>query len=96
MYDYFLPPALRNFIDSIFAPPLEFLRLAKTYLNQTSLVAGHGISLNKYLGFFDYLPPSMQNVMNSLLASIVLLAILQLVKAIIRMYFAFKDGAKWW
>lgn len=96
MYDYFLPPALRNFIDSIFSPPLEFLKLARSYLNQTSLVAGHGINLNNYLGFFGYLPPAMQAVVNSLFASITLLAILQLVKVIIRMYYAFKDGAKWW
>lgn len=96
MFDYFLPPALKNFIDSIFAPPLEFLKLAISYLNQTSLVAGHGINLNNYLGFFGYLPASMQSVINSLLASITLLAILQLVKVIIRMYYAIKDGAQWW
>jgi hypothetical protein len=96
MYDYFLPAALRNFIDSIFSPPLTFLQLARSYLNNTSLVAGHGISLNNYFGMFGYLPSSMQTVINSLLASIVLLAILQLVKMIMRMYFAFKDGAKWW
>lgn len=96
MYDYFLPPALKNFIDSIFSPPLEFLKLARGYLNEASLVAGHGINLNNYLGFFGYLPAPLQMVVNSLFASITLLAILQLVKVIFRMYYAFKDGAQWW
>lgn len=96
MYDYFLPPGIRNFVDSIFGPPLEFLKLAVSYLNRTSLVAGHGINLNNYMGMFGYLPGQMQAVINSLLASVVLLAILQLVKTIMRMYYAFKDGAKWW
>lgn len=96
MYEYFLPTGLRHFIDSIFAPPLQFLLLARNFLNNASLVAGHGISLNNYFGMFGYLPSSMQTVINSLLASIVLLAILQLVKMIMRMYFAFKDGVKWW
>lgn len=96
MYDYFLPQPLRNFIDSIFSPPLSFLAMARDYLNQVSTVAGHGINLNNYFGFFSYLPSSMQAVINSLLASILLLAILQVVKVIIRMYYAVKDGAQWW
>lgn len=96
MYDYFLPQALKNFIDSIFSPPLSFLEMARDYLNQVSVVAGHGINLNNYFGFFSYLPSSMQAVINSLLASILILAILQIVKVIIRMYYAVKDGAQWW
>ena len=96
MYDYFLPQPLRNAIDSIFAPPLEFLRLARSYLSHASLVAGHGININNYLGFFGYLPPSMQAVLNSLFASVVLLSILLLVKTILRLYYAFKDASKWW
>lgn len=96
MYEYFLPGPLRNFIDSIFSPPLEFLKMAYQYLNNVSLIAGQGINLNKYFVFFGYLPGSMQAVINSLLASIILLSILQLVKMIMRMYFAVKDGSKWW
>lgn len=96
MYDYFLPQGLKNFIDSIFSPPLEFLKMARDYLNHVSTVAGHGINLNNYFGFFSYLPSSMQAVINSLLASIIILAILQLVKTIMRMYYAVKDGSKWW
>lgn len=96
MYDYFLPPALRNFFDSIFDAPINVLNMAYTYINQAGTIAGHGINLNNYFGFFSYLPSSMQGVVNSLLASIVLLAILQLVKALIRLYFMLKAGVKWW
>lgn len=96
MYDYFLPAPLRNFINSIFNGPLEFLKLAIKYLNEVSLVAGRGINLNNYFVFFNYLPSSLQAVLNSLIASLILLAVLQLVKVIIRMYYAIKDGSKWW
>lgn len=94
--EYFLPAAIKNFIDSIFKPPLTFLQLGIEYLSNASVVSGKGINLNHYFSFFSYLPQSWQAVVNSLLASIVLLAILQLVKAIIRMYYAVKDGSKWW
>ena len=96
MNEYLLPAPVRNFFDSIFAPPIRFLQMALEYLNHASLVAGHGISLDNYFGFFNYLPGSWVAVVNSILASIVLLAILQLVRAIMRMYFTVKDGVKWW
>ncbi|KGP85292.1 MULTISPECIES: hypothetical protein [unclassified Paenibacillus] len=96
MYEYFLPTPLRNFIDSIFNGPLTFLKLAIQYLNEVSLVAGRGISLQNYFGFISYLPTPFQAVVNSLLSGIILLAVLQLVKVIIRMYYAIKDGSKWW
>lgn len=94
--DYLLPAPIRNFFDSIFAPPISFLQMASDYLSHVALVAGHGINLNNYFGFFSYLPSSWQSVVNSILAGILLLAVLQLVKAILRMYYAVKDGVKWW
>ncbi|WP_227877186.1 hypothetical protein [Paenibacillus macerans] len=66
------------------------------YLGRVGTVAGRGINLNHYFGFFSYLPASMQAVVNSLIASILLLAVLQLVKSFVRLYFAVKDGAQWW
>lgn len=96
MFDYFLPQPLKNFIDSIFFAPLQFLDMAYDYINRVGSIAGHGINLNNYFGFFSYLPSSLQAVVNALLSAIVLLAVLQLVKSIIRMYYALKDGSKWW
>lgn len=96
MYEYFLPRPLRNFIDSIFGPPIEFLQMARDYLNHAGTIAGHGINLNNYFSFFGYLPPSMRSVVNALLAAVILIGIMEIVKVIIRMYYAFKDGAKWW
>jgi len=94
--EYFLPAPIRHFLDSIFAPPLSFLQMARDYLAEASLAAGHGINLNHYFGFFSYLPPSMQAVVNSIIAGIIVLAILWLVKSIMRMYFAVKEAVKWW
>lgn len=95
MFDI-LPKALKDFIDSIFNPPIEILQSAADYLNNVSMIAGRGINLNNYLGFVNYLPPAFQTVVNSLLAAVVFLAILQIVKVIMSLYYSAKEGIKWW
>lgn len=91
-----LPQPVKNFIDSIFNPPITFLEMVFDLLNRVALVAGKGINLNNYFGFFSYLPTPMQSVVHSLLASVMLLAILQLIKAVMRMYGQVKVWVKWW
>jgi hypothetical protein len=95
MFDI-LPKALRDFVDTIFNPPIEILNNAVTYLDRISMIAGKGINLNNYLSFMNYLPASFQMVVNSLLASVIFLAILQIVRAIVSLYFSIKEGVKWW
>lgn len=96
MFFNLIPQPVRNFIDSIFAPPLKFLQMCIDYLSHVALVAGHGINLNNYFGFFSYLPGPMIAVVNSILAATVFLAVLQLVKAIMRLYFFVKEAVQWW
>ncbi|RAU91543.1 hypothetical protein [Paenibacillus sp. YN15] len=96
MFFDIIPGPVRNFMDSIFNPPLSFLSMGVEYLGHVSMIAGRGINLNHYFGFFAYLPSSMQSVVNSLLAAIMLLGVLQLIKAIARMYYNVKDGVQWW
>jgi hypothetical protein len=91
-----IPITVRNFFDSIFNPPIEFLQMGVDSLTNVSMITGKGINLNNYLGFYSYFPASIQSVLNSLISAIIFLAVLQLVKAIFRMYFLAKDGAKWW
>lgn len=95
MFDL-IPAPVRNFFDSIFNPPIAFLQMGVDYLGQVSLIAGRGINLNNYFGFFSYLPASLQAVVNSLLAGIIFLAVLQLIKAIVRMFFAVKAALFNW
>lgn len=91
-----LPQPVKNFLDALFKPAIEFLKMCNEFLESIELVAGRGINLNQYLSFFNYLPPSWQAVLNAILASIMLLAILQLIKFIMRMYFSVKEAVKWW
>lgn len=95
MFDL-VPNAVRNFVDAIFGPPITFLQMVIDFLNRAALIAGKGINLNNYFGFISYLPASLQAVFNSIIASIVFLAILQLIKAIMRMYGQSKSWLKWW
>jgi hypothetical protein len=91
-----IPGPVKNFFDSIFNPPTSFLQMGVDYLSNVALIAGKGISLNNYFGFFSYLPGSMQAVINSLIAAIIFLAVLQLIKAIVRMYFTVKAALFNW
>lgn len=91
-----LPVPIRNFIDTIFAPPLSFLNLMIDMLNQAGTVAGKGINVNNYFSFFGYMPVEWQNVVKSAMTSIVLLAVLFLVRAIWDTYLKTKASTKWW
>lgn len=91
-----LPDPIKNFIDAIFKPAITFLDMVLDYLGSISLIAGKGINLSQYLSFFSYLPGSMQLVVQSIISAVMFLAILQLIKYIMRMYYSVKDAVKWW
>jgi hypothetical protein len=91
-----LPAPLKTFIDTIFTPPITLLQHGVDYLNHVSLIAGQGINLGNYLGFVAFLPPVFQTVMNSLISSVIFLAMLQLIKTIAATYYNVKEGVKWW
>lgn len=95
MFDI-LPAAVRNFIDAIFSPALSFLVLMRDMLDEAGSVVGRGINLNNYFSFFAYLPSEWQGVVQSALASCVLLGILFLVRAAWDMYLRVKQSSKWW
>lgn len=95
MFDL-IPQPVKNMIDTLFNPPLTFLNMIIEYLDDLQLIAGKGINLNNFFGFFAYLPPAMQTVVNSIIASIIFLAILHLVRAIVRMFFTVKDALFRW
>lgn len=92
----FIPQPVKNLIDSLFNPPLEFLNMIIDYLSNVSMIAGKGINLNNYLSFMGYLPTSFQQVLSSLLASVVFIAILKNIKYIMRLYFTVKDAIFRW
>jgi hypothetical protein len=96
MFFDLIPIMVRNFFDSIFNPPTSFLQMGVDYLSKVSLIAGKGINLNNYFGFFSYLPGPIQGVLNSLISAIIFLAVLQLIKSILKMYFTLKNAVKWW
>lgn len=91
-----IPVRVKNFIDTIFQAPLSFLEMIQDMLNDVSLVVGRGINLNNYFGFFGYLPGPLQAVVQSALASVMLLAIIFLIKSLWNVYLNVKGSFKWW
>lgn len=87
---------IREWIDGIFAPVHSFLDLAVERLQEVSLVTAQGLDVGQYLSVFGDLPQSWQLVVQSLLLSCVVIGSLFMFRAVMRLYFAKKDGVKWW
>lgn len=87
---------IRGFIDTIFGPFITFLDLAIEKLNDVSLITAQGLNVGQYLSVFGDMPHPWQMVISSLLISIVCLGGLLIFKSVTRLYFALKEGVKWW
>ncbi|SEO80247.1 hypothetical protein SAMN04488134_11352 [Amphibacillus marinus] len=87
---------IRQFIDSIFQPPISFLDLAIERLQSVRLVMAQGINLGQYFSVFGDLPSEWQMVITSALASTVLLGTLLTFRSTMRLYYAIKEGVHWW
>lgn len=87
---------IRSWIDSIFTPPMTFLDLAIERLQSVNLVMAQGLNIGQYLSIFGDMPGSWQLVITSLLASLVVIGSAFMFRSIMRLYYAKKDGVKWW
>lgn len=101
MFDLFslhnlIPEPVRHFIDAIFGPPTAILELVRDRLNAAALPLGRGISIGNYFSFFGYLPTEWRMLVQSILASITLLATLWLARSLWDLYLRIKNSTKWW
>ncbi len=83
-------------INTIFQGPEQILRQASAYLSQLATVAASGINLSDYLSWVGVLDGAWQGVVDSLLASFTLVAILFVTRAAYRAYLSLKQGVQWW
>ncbi len=77
-------------------PPISFLDMAIDRLQGIQMVTAQGLDLSKYLYVFGDMPTAWQLVITSLLISTVLLGSLLIYRSIMRIYYAAKEGVKWW
>lgn len=87
---------IKGFIDKIFKPPITFLELAIEKLRGVQMVTAQGLNIGKYFAIFGDLPTAWQLVVSSILISTVLLGVLLMFRSIMRIYYATKEGVKWW
>lgn len=87
---------IHEFIDTVFKPPLTFLDLAIEKLQGVQTVTAQGLNIGQYFSVFGDLPTAWQLVVSSILISTVLLGSLLIFRSVMRMYFAVKEGVKWW
>ncbi|MFP7202630.1 hypothetical protein SFC08_16795 [Lysinibacillus halotolerans] len=87
---------IKSFIDKIFEPPISFLDLAIEKLQGVQMVVSQGLDIGQYFAVFGDLPTAWQLVVSSILASTVLLGVLLMFRSIMRIYYATKEGVKWW
>lgn len=87
---------ITSFINKIFQPPIAFLDLAIEQLGNVQLTTAQGLNIGQYFAVFGDLPTHFQLVVSSILLSTVLLGSLLTFRSVIRIYFAIKEGVKWW
>lgn len=87
---------IRDFLDQIFSVPKTFLDLAIQKVQNASFITRQGLDVNSYLGIFGDMPMMWQLVLSSLLLMAVTLSSLLILRTAIRLYFAVKEGVKWW
>lgn len=87
---------IKSFIDKIFGPPISFLDLAIEQLRSVQMVTAQGLDIGKYFAVFGDLPTAWQLVISSILISTVLLGVLLMFRSVMRIYYATKEGVKWW
>lgn len=87
---------IKSFIDKILGPPISFLDMAIQQLKTAQMVTAQGLDIGKYFAVFGDLPTAWQLVVSSLLISTVLLGVLLSFRSIMRIYYATKEGVKWW
>lgn len=87
---------IKGFIDKIFKPPITFLDMAIEKLQGVQMVTAQGLNIGQYFSVFGDLPVAWQMVVSSILISTVLLGVLLMFRSIMRIYYATKEGVKWW
>lgn len=87
---------LRSWIDSIFAPLHAPLDLAIQKLQEVQLVTAQGLNVGQYLRVFGDMPMPWQLVIMSLMLSMVAIGSVFIFRSIMRVYYAKKEGVKWW
>lgn len=87
---------LKKFIDNIFRPVHAFLDLAIEQLRKASTVTAQGLNVGQYLRIFGDLPGPWQLVVYSLMISMGLIGGIFIFRSIMRIYYALKEGVKWW
>ncbi len=87
---------IKGFIDKIFKPPITFLELGIEKLQGIQMVTAQGLNIGQYFAVFGDLPTAWQLVISSILLSTVLLGTLLIFRSIMRIYYATKEGVKWW
>jgi len=87
---------IKGFIDKIFKPPITFLELGIEKLQGVQMVTAQGLDIGQYFAVFGDLPTAWQLVISSILLSTVLLGTLLIFRSIMRIYYATKEGVKWW
>lgn len=87
---------IKNFVDRIFHTPKSLLDLARQKLVNANQVTARGLNLQSYLHVFGDLPAEWQRVISSVLIGIVVIMGLLLFRVLMRLYYAAKDGIKYW
>lgn len=87
---------IKNFVDRIFKSPKAILDLARQKLISANQVTARGLNFQAFLNPLGDLPGEWQRVVSSILIGLVVILGLLSFRGLMRMYYALKDGIRWW
>lgn len=87
---------MRNLIDSLFRPVLDWLANTTSYLSDLSVPVSMPVDFSKYFGYFSVLGPKWQLMITTLMALLFIYFLVYLIMSNIGLLRKFKDVIKWW
>jgi|SRR5690625_970361 len=87
---------IKDFTDRIFHTPKSLLDLAREKLISANQVTARGLNVQSYLSVLGDMPNEWQRVISSALIGIVVIMGLLIFRVLMRLYYAAKDGIKYW
>lgn len=87
---------MRNFIDTIFGPVLEWLNGISDAMRDLSLPVARPLDPNRYFGYFSFLGPNWVTLITTIMTLGFIYLLVYFIVNNMGLLIKFKDMIKWW
>lgn len=87
---------MRNLVDTIFSPVLNFLNIISDSLRSLSIPIARPIDFSRYLGYFNFLGPAWTTFITTVCTLAFIYFIVFFITSNMGLFIKFKNFIKWW